>query len=108
MKIVWKSLQLSFDLTQTLQNGRLFNNDHDARIGIALLERFTMHLTQLRGSAIQIMIIMNLQRSLPRDFWGVGTTYALTSMFFLVGSESLSRFEDTFCGVSEWVSEWVS
>ena len=108
MKSAWKSLQLSFDLTQTLQNGRLLVNDHDAHVGIALLERFTMHLTQLRCSAIQIMIIMNPQRSLPRDFWRVGTTYALISMIFLIGSESLSRFEEHFCGVSEWLSEWVS
>ena len=100
MKSACKSLQLSFDLTQTLQNGRLFANDHDARIEIALLERFTIHSTQLRGSAIQIMIIMNPQRSLPRDFWRVGTTYALTSMIFLIGSESLSRFEEHFCRVS--------
>ena len=84
------------------------DNDHDARIGIALLERFAMYLTQLRGSTIQIMIIMNPQRSLPRDFWGVGTINALTSMFYLVGSESLSRFEEHFCGVSELVSELVS
>ena len=105
MKSACKSLQLSFDLTQTLQNGRLFANDHDTRIEIALLERFTIHLAQLRGSAIQIMIIMNPQRSLPRDFWGVGTTNALISMFFLIGFESLSRFEEHFCGLSELVSE---
>jgi len=100
MKVAWELLLLSFDSTQTLQNGRLFDNDHDARIGIALPERFTMHLTQLRGSAIQIMNIMNPQRSLPRDFWRVGTTNALISMFYLVGSESLSRFEEHFCGLS--------